>query len=376
MRSARYRPRYRFFFWLFVSTCVGLGWLGSKPAEGIYVYAARVLTIYYFAHFLVILPLLGRYETTAAAAELDHRMIRAQARADRRSRRRSIALQRVMLAGSARTVVAEPAGGRRRRHAAEAASGRSADRSASSIAASSSAASRSIARSARPATASRWCRSAISPSRAARASPTAQAAAIAAEYQVPAEPDDQGEVKDRPGRLADRFPAPFKNDNQARARYNAVPPDLSVIVKARGYERGFPWFILDLFTAYQEHGADYMVALLTGYADAPKGTEAPPGTFYNKYFPGHFLAMPPPLSDGRIDYTDGTKPTADQLARDVTAFLAWAAEPHLEARKRIGLQVIIFLHRVRGAALFHQEEGVEVGRARTAERCPTLAERI
>src|SRR5215475_3666643 len=103
----------------------------------------------------------------------------------------------------------------------------------------------------------------------------AQAAAVAAEYQVKGEPDDQGEVKDRPGRLADRFPSPFQNDNQARARYNAVPPDLSVIVKARGYDRGFPWFILDLFTAYQEQGADYMHALLTGYADPPKDAEAP-----------------------------------------------------------------------------------------------------
>ena len=94
---------------------------------------------------------------------------------------------------------------------------------------------------------------------------------------------------------------------------------------------------------YQEQGADYLVALLTGYADPPRTGKAPPGTFYNKYFPGHFLAMPPPLTDGRIEYTDGTKPTADQLARDVTAFLAWAAEPHMEARKRIGLQVMIFL---------------------------------
>src|SRR5215813_13248288 len=114
-----------------------------------------------------------------------------------------------------------------------------------------------------------------------------QATAIAAEYQVKGEPDDQGEVKDRAGRLADRFPSPFQNDNQARARYNAVPPDLSVIVKARGYDRGFPLFILDLLTAYQEQGADYMVALLTGYADPPKDTDAPPGAFYNKYFPGH-----------------------------------------------------------------------------------------
>jgi ubiquinol-cytochrome c reductase cytochrome b/c1 subunit len=177
----------------------------------------------------------------------------------------------------------------------------------------------------------------------------AQAAAVAAEYQVPAEPDDQGEVKDRAARLADRFPSPYKNENQARARFNGVPPDLSVIVKARGFDRGFPLFILDLITGYQEQGADYLVALLTGYADPPKDQQAPPGTFYNKYFPGHFLTMPAPLTEGRITtdgkpvYDDGTPATVDQMARDVTAFLAWAAEPHLEARKRIGLQVIVFL---------------------------------
>jgi cytochrome c1 len=177
----------------------------------------------------------------------------------------------------------------------------------------------------------------------------AQAAVIASEYQVPADPDDQGEVKDRAARLADRFPPPFKNDNQARARYNAVPPDLSVIVKARSYEQGFPWWVVNLFTQYQEQGADYLVALLKGYTDAPKGSDAPPGSFYNKYFPGHFLAMPPPLTEGRITtdnkpvFDDGTPATVDQMAHDVTAFLAWAAEPHMEARKRMGLQVMVFL---------------------------------
>src|SRR5262249_58097736 len=87
--------------------------------------------------------------------------------------------------------------------------------------------------------------------------PLPQAPAIAAEYQVKGEPDDQGEVKDRPGRLADTFPPPFPNDQAARARYNAVPPDLSVIAKARGYERGFPRWVGDMFTQYQEQGVDY-----------------------------------------------------------------------------------------------------------------------
>jgi ubiquinol-cytochrome c reductase cytochrome b/c1 subunit len=85
------------------------------------------------------------------------------------------------------------------------------------------------------------------------------------------------------------------------------------------------------------------VALLKGYENAPQGVQLAPGLMYNKYFPGHGIAMPPPLSDGRVDYTDGAPATLDQYSKDVTAFLMWAAEPHLEQRKRMGMQVMIFL---------------------------------
>ena len=184
-----------------------------------------------------------------------------------------------------------------------------------------------------------------------------QAAAIAAEYQVPGEPNDQGEVKDRPGRLADFFPPPFKNDNEARARYNAVPPDFSVIAKARGYERGFPFWVLDLFTQYEEQGVDYITALMQGYEEnPPAGFNLPPGTFYNKYFPPHAIAMPPPLTDKRVDYTDGSPTTVEQYAKDVAAFLMWAAEPHLVARKRIGMQVFIFLIVLAGLLYFTKKK--------------------
>ena len=173
---------------------------------------------------------------------------------------------------------------------------------------------------------------------------TAQATAIAAEYQVKGEPDEQGDVKDRPGRLADTFPPPFPNDQAARARYNAVPPDMSVIAKARGYERGFPRWVGDIFTQYQEQGVDYITALLQGYKDKPPaGDTIPPTSFYNEYFPGHAIAMPPPLTDNRVEYTDGTPMTVAQYAKDISAFLMWTAEPHLEARKRAGMQVFIFL---------------------------------
>jgi len=172
----------------------------------------------------------------------------------------------------------------------------------------------------------------------------AQAAAVAAEYKVQDGPNDAGEMFERAGRVADRFPKPFPNDNAARAANGgALPPDLSVIAKARTYERGFPRFIFDIFTQYQEQGPDYLVALLTGYADAPAGFNLPTGAHYNKYFPGHAIGMPNPLSDGQVTYDDGSPQTVAQYAKDVTAFLMWTAEPHMEARKRIGFQVMIFL---------------------------------
>jgi cytochrome c1 len=173
---------------------------------------------------------------------------------------------------------------------------------------------------------------------------TAQASSIAKMYKVIDVPNDEGETPEREARLADHFPSPWKNENEARARNNgAAPPDLSLIAKARTYERGFPWFLLDMFIQYQEHGADYIDALLRGYEDAPEGFKLPPGANYNKFFPGHAIGMPPPLSDGRVEYTDGSPQTVAQYAKDVATFLVWASEPHMEARKRIGLQVMIFL---------------------------------
>ena len=173
----------------------------------------------------------------------------------------------------------------------------------------------------------------------------AQAAAVAAEYKIKDGPNEQGEMFERDGRVADAFPSNFPNDAAARAANGGVlPPDMSVIAKARTYERGFPWFVLDMFTQYQEQGPDYIAALLMGYRDKPADFQMPSETMqYNMYFPGHAIAMPPPLSDDRVTYDDGAPQTVEQYAKDVTAFLMWVAEPHLVARKRLGLQVIIFL---------------------------------
>src|SRR5262245_29379706 len=154
----------------------------------------------------------------------------------------------------------------------------------------------------------------------------AQMKAIAASFQVPAI-DEKGEVIQRPGIPADRFPSPYPNDTAARAANgNALPPDLSVITKARN------------------DGPNYVHALLMGYQDAPANFELLPGLQYNPYFPGHQIAMPAPISsDGQVTWPEGNPPaTKDQMVRDVVAFLMWAAEPKLEERKRLGVQVMIF----------------------------------
>jgi len=186
---------------------------------------------------------------------------------------------------------------------------------------------------------------------------TAQAAAVAAEYKITDGPNDQGEMFQRPGRLADHFPPPFANDNAARnANGGVLPPDMSVLAKARTYERGFPWFVIDMFTQYQEQGPDYIAALLQGYEEPPKSFSLPEGAQYNKFFPGHAIGMPPPLSNGQIDYADGTPADLAHYVQDIAAFLEWAAEPTLDARKRIGFQVMVFLVVLAGLLYFTKKK--------------------
>ncbi|WP_426956571.1 cytochrome c1 [Muricoccus radiodurans] len=152
-------------------------------------------------------------------------------------------------------------------------------------------------------------------------------AALASQVQIQDGPNDEGQMFERPGRASDRFRRPFANDAAARAANNgALPPDLSVMAKAR------------------EGGADYLRALLTGYEDPPAGVTVNEGMHYNRYFPGHQIAMAPPLnSEGQVEYTDGTRATVDQMATDVSTFLAWAAEPELEQRRAMGVRMILFL---------------------------------
>ena len=138
--------------------------------------------------------------------------------------------------------------------------------------------------------------------------------------------NDDGEVVEREARASDKFVSPYPNQQAARAANGgAYPPDLSLIIKARS------------------DGANYLHALLTGYVDAPAEQKVPDGMYFNKYYPGKLIGMPQPLYEDGVEYADGTKATPDQMAKDVTAFLAWASEPEMEDRKRLGISVILFL---------------------------------
>lgn len=174
----------------------------------------------------------------------------------------------------------------------------------------------------------------------------AQIKSLAATYTIHDGPNDAGDMFDRPGKPSDYFPAPFPNtEAAAAANGGAAPPDMSLLAKARGVERGFPQFVFDIFTQYDAGGPDYIHSLLTGYDQTPPaGMVIPEGTHYNPYFmSGVSLKMPKPLSDGQVTYDDGAPQTVDQYSRDISAFLMWAAEPHMEARKHTGINVLFFL---------------------------------
>lgn len=172
-----------------------------------------------------------------------------------------------------------------------------------------------------------------------------EAKAIAMRYVIEDGPDESGSMFERPARLSDTFPTPFANEEEARSANNgAYPPDFSLLAKARAAERGFPQFLFDVFTQYQEGGPDYIYALLTGYEEPPSGVEVASGLYYNPHFiSGDRLAMPQPLYEDGHTYTDGSPQTVEQYARDVSAFMMWAAEPKLMERKRMGFGVMIFL---------------------------------
>ncbi len=153
-----------------------------------------------------------------------------------------------------------------------------------------------------------------------------QAKAIAASFEVTDGPNSDGEMFKRPGKLSDKFVMPYENNKAAQAANGgAYPPDMSVLVKARG------------------GGVDYVYSLLQGYEDPPIGVTLDEGVHYNKYMYGNKIKMANPLSEGLVEYSDGTNATVEQMSKDVTTFLMWAAEPHLEARHQMGFKAIVYL---------------------------------
>ena len=154
----------------------------------------------------------------------------------------------------------------------------------------------------------------------------AQAKAIAASFEVKDGPNADGEMFLRPGRLSDKFVMPYENEKAAQAANGgAYPPDMTVLVKARG------------------GGVDYIYSLLQGYEDPPTGLSLDDGVYYNKFMYGNKIKMSNQLSDGLVEYSDGTNATVEQMAKDVTTFLMWTAEPHLETRHRMGFKAIVYL---------------------------------
>ena len=154
----------------------------------------------------------------------------------------------------------------------------------------------------------------------------AEAKAIAASFEVTDGPNDDGEMFTRPGKLSDKFVMPYDNIKAAQAANGgAYPPDMSVLVKARG------------------GGVDYIYSLLQGYEDPPMGMSLDDGVYYNKYMYGNKIKMANQLSDGLVEYGDGTTASVEQMSKDVTTFLMWAAEPHLESRHQMGFKAIVYL---------------------------------
>ena len=153
-----------------------------------------------------------------------------------------------------------------------------------------------------------------------------QAKAIAASFEITDGPNADGEMFTRPGKLSDKFLMPYENDKAAQAANGgAYPPDMSVLAKAR------------------KGGADYIYSLLLGYDDPPNGMILDDGVYYNKYMYGNKIKMANQLSDGLVEYADGTNASVEQMSKDVTTFLMWAAEPHLESRHRMGFKAIVYL---------------------------------
>lgn len=310
VRSAVFRPWYRFFLILFVINAAVLGYMGAMVAEQPYVIISQLATGYYFAFFFVIVPILSRVEEEKPLPRSIYEEVV-----------KKVAVVALVIGLLVTPVSSAQAAGDAPTppHREWSFDGMFGTFDKAEL-------QRGFQVYKEVCSACHGMEKLSYRNMTGLGYSEDQVKAIAAEYTVMDGPNDEGEMFERPARPADRFKSPFANDKAARyANNGALPPDFSLIVKAR------------------HHGADYIHALLTGYKAAPEGFDLGQGMYYNEYFAGHQIAMAQPLMDDQVVYADGTPATVEQQAHDVATFLAWASEPSQDDRKRMGWKVIIFL---------------------------------
>ncbi len=364
VRSSQFRPWFRIAVLVFAVVFVILGICGAKPAEGLWVPLAQVMTLYYYGFFLVLIPLFSHKEPVLTlpnsiaeavlakgkhavalliAAGLMMAFVPSKAALAAEEAAAPVAATSAETpeavvegeAASSEALHGEASTGESEHAAADDAGGHHSTPDLPKVDWSFDGPFGSYDRAALQRGFQVYrqvCAACHSLDRVAYRNLSAlgytegQIKTIAAESTFMDGPNDEGEMFERPGRPSDHFKAPYANENIAKASNNgALPPDLSLIVKARA------------------GGADYTYAILTGYEDAPEGTELATGQYWNKYMAGNKIAMPAPLQDGAIAYEDGTEGTVAQYSKDVATFLAWAAQPEMEVRKQTGIKVLIFL---------------------------------
>ena len=310
IRSATFRPIYKFLFWLLLLDCFFLGYIGAQAPEGWVVTAGQLATAYYFIHFLVLLPLLPKFEKTKPLPMSISRPVLPKKHAciivflSFCSFSSLYASEEAKIPPQEPWSFSNPIVGKFDR-----ASLQRGFQVYKEVCAACHSAKRLSYRHLFDIGLSKETLK-----------------ALAMEQEVIDGVDDEGEPKKRLGKISDPLPRPYKNIQQARAANNgAAPPDLSLITKAR------------------KHGADYIYHLLTGYQKPPENVHVGEGRYYNPYFPGGQISMAPPLSDQLVTYQDGTPGTIQQMAKDVVTFLSWASDPIMEKRRTTGIYVVLFL---------------------------------